>query len=525
MRNRYIILIFLGVAVFFSSCDTDDFLDQQPMDEVSGEAYWQTIDQAQSALDNGYRYLRDDYYRMVISATTDDSYSWSDWPTDAKFVGTGTATTTAGYFSHYWSTNFRIVSSSNFLLDNIDNIEGDEASLNEIRGQALTLRAYAYQQLIALFGDVPRVEHVPSPEELYPTLTSREEIANWIVDDLTQAAEYLPVSYEGESGRVTRGVALAIKARVLLYEGDWQRAAEAAQEVMDLGAYSIDDDYLSLFDGTNKGSTEIIFAAQYSTNSKNAIATWVGGPAVGGWSQIVPLQSLIDAYEMTDGQTIDESPLYDSSNPFDNRDPRLSLTVILPGGVVNGSVVDVTDTTSGNINVIGANNASPTGYYYRKYVADDISGDWDQRSYNDEILIRYAEVLLTYAEAKIEAGQIDGTVLDAINQVRQRQGVEMPAVTTTSAAELREIVRRERRVEFALEEHRLFDIRRWRIAEDVMPGNVYGILNDFDERRGDYGQHILIEERYFDPSKDYLWPIPQQEMDLNENLQPTGGWY
>ncbi|MBL3655885.1 RagB/SusD family nutrient uptake outer membrane protein [Fulvivirga sediminis] len=527
MKNKVNILItFLFVSVLFGSCDTDDFLDEQPTDELFEEIYWTNEDEVQAAVNGAYRFLRDDYYRTFISGATDDSYAWSTWPADVLYVGNGAATTTTGYFAHFWEQNYKIIGAANLVLDNIDQVEGSDSTLNVSRGEAMSLRAYAYQQLIGLYGDVPLVDHVQSWEELKPELSTRETIATWIVDELTQAAEYLPVSYpSGHTGRITKGAALAIKARVLLYEGDWPSAAAAAEEVIELGSYSIDSDYLSLFDGTNKQSPEILLAAQYLTNSRNAIATWVGGPAVGGWSQIVPLQSLIDAYEMTDGMTKDTSPLYDENNPFENRDPRLAMTVILPGGTVNGVVVDVTDTVSENINALGKNNASYTGYYYRKYVAQDIAGDWGSRSYNDEVLIRYAEVLLTYAEAKIEAGQIDGTVLDAINQVRQRSGVEMPAVTTTSAAELREIIRRERRVEFALEEHRLFDIRRWRIAENVMPGTVYGIFNDFNQERGDYGQNILVETRIFDPSKDYLWPIPQQEMDLNENLKPTSGWY
>jgi hypothetical protein len=188
-------------------------------------------------------------------------------------------------------------------------------------------------------------------------------------------------------------------------------------------------------------------------------------------------------------------------------------------------VIDVT--AKGSIDALSKNNASFTGYYYKKYVPADIDGSWDRNSYNDIVLIRFAEVLLTYAEAKIENNQVDATVYDAINRVRQRPGVMMPAVTPAKAATqaaLRAIVRRERHVEFPVEDNRLFDIRRWKIAESVMPGPVYGILNNFDNSREDYGKHVLVETRSFNAGRDYLWAIPQSERSINTNLGQNGGW-
>jgi len=191
----------------------------------------------------------------------------------------------------------------------------------------------------------------------------------------------------------------------------------------------------------------------------------------------------------------------------------------------NGTTIDVTAPNS--IDGLGKNNASFTGYYFKKYIPADVGANWWSNSYNDEILIRYAEVLLTYAEAKIEANDIDASVYDAINQIRQRTGVNQPAVTPAdyaTQADLRTLVRRERHVEFAVEPQRLFDIRRWKTAEIVMPGNAYGILNNFDPTRSDYGQHILVESRNFDPARDYLWAIPQNELDLNKNLTQNTSW-
>jgi hypothetical protein len=141
-------------------------------------------------------------------------------------------------------------------------------------------------------------------------------------------------------------------------------------------------------------------------------------------------------------------------------------------------------------------------------------------------LLRYAEVLLTYAEAVVESeNAIDNSVLSAINEVRGRHGVNMPAVTTTNRDELREIIRRERHVEFPMEDNRIFDIRRWKIGEEVMSGTAYGILNNFDNSRGDFGNYVKVEDRNFNSQRDYLWPIPLNEIGLNSNLLPNNpGW-
>lgn len=513
-------------GIFLAACKKD-FLDQQPQDEVSREDYWQTQDDAINAVNNCYRRLGDVDNRLFISCATDDSYSWSNWPSDVQYVGNGSATAGTGMFSNFWSNFYRMIASCNDVLDNIDRVSGlDDSLRNRLKGEARFIRAFAYQQLIGLYGDVPLITHIQAVDEFNVSRTPRAEVADFIVKELDTISHFLPVSYDASNtGRATKGAALALKARTLLYEGQWEAAAAAAKAVMDLGHYSIDGDYLSLFNGTNKNSPEIIFAAQYVKNTlPNATATWIGGPSLGGWSQIVPLQGLVDAYECTDGKPIHESSVYDPAHPFENRDPRLKLTVVVPGTTVNGITIDITN--PGSIDALSKNNASFSGYYYRKYVPADIEGSWDRNSYNDIVLIRYAEVLLTYAEARIESNQVDQSVYDAINLVRQRTGV-MPAVTAATApsqAALREVVRRERHVEFPLEDNRLFDIRRWQIAATVMNSPAYGILNNFDESREDYGEHVLVEQRSFNTGRDYLWAIPQSERSINPNIGQNNGW-
>ena len=526
-RIQYIIAAVAFMTISFSACKKDA-LDKQPTDGTSSANYWKTEDNAVQATSNVYRYLGDFWDRIFLSGGTDDTYSWSNWPSDILYAANGTATSSTGVFNHYWTNFYKMIGAANNVLDNINKVSGMSAEMkNRLIGESRFLRAYAYQQLIGMYGDVPLVTHVQTVEEFMVARTPRAQVADFIIKELDTIANYLPVTYEdADAGRATKGAAMALKARTYLYENDWANAAIAAKAVMDLSKYTIDNNYLSLFNGDNKNSSEIILSGRYLANTyTNGTATWVGGPSLGGWSQVVPLQSLVDEYECTDGNTITTSPLYNASDPFSNRDPRLKLTIVIPGTVVNGITIDVTAKNS--IDGLGKNNGSFTGYYYKKYIPTAISGNYDSNSYNDIVLIRYAEILLTYAEAKVEAGQIDQSVYDAINQVRGRTGVQMPAITAAKAstqAALRAIIHRERRVEFPLEDNRLFDIRRWKIAETVMPGNVYGILNNFDTGRADYGSHVLVEKRSFNAGRDYLWAIPQNEMDLDKNLVQNPGW-
>jgi hypothetical protein len=527
MKKLSIFLIAAVACMYFTACKKS-FLDEQPQDQVSTADYWKTQADAVNAVNNCYRRLGDVDNRLFISCATDDSYSWSDWPSDVRLVGNGSASAGTGMFANFWSNFYRMIASCNDVIGNIDRVPNMDDSLrNRLKGEARFIRAYAYQQLIGLYGDVPLITHIQAIDEFDVTRTPRAQVADFIVKELDTVSNMLPVTYDASGyGRATRGAALALKARTCLYEGNWTEAAKAAKAVMDQNNYIIDPDYQSLFNGTNKTSKEIIFAAQYLKNTlPNATATWIGGPSLGGWSQVVPTQKLVDAYEDIEGNPIDQSTIYDPAHPFANRDPRLRLNVITPGDTVNGLVIDVT--AKGSIDALSKNNASFTGYYYKKYVPADIDGSWDRNSYNDIVLIRFAEVLLTYAEAKIENNQVDATVYDAINRVRQRPGVMMPAVTPAKAATqaaLRAIVRRERHVEFPVEDNRLFDIRRWKIAESVMPGPVYGILNNFDNSREDYGKHVLVETRSFNAGRDYLWAIPQSERSINTNLGQNGGW-
>jgi hypothetical protein len=239
-----------------------------------------------------------------------------------------------------------------------------------------------------------------------------------------------------------------------------------------------------------------------------------------------PTQSLVDEYEMANGKTIDEAGSgYNADDPYKNRDPRLQNTIVVPGAWYDKGYFDPLNPSS--YDYYAAYNY--TGYAGKKYTQDlSDYGDMWNTGLNMPV-IRFAEVLLAYAEAKIESGDIDNTVYEAINKVRNRAGMpDVDQAVYNSQSTLRTLVRRERRVELALEGLRWFDVQRWRIAEEVMNGPVYGSrLGTVDPTNGALHltqDRILSEQRVFDPSKNYLWPIPQSQVDINENLGQNPGY-
>jgi hypothetical protein len=301
---------------------------------------------------------------------------------------------------------------------------------------------------------------------------------------------------------------------------------------MDGGAFSLHPSYAQLFSYAGENSKEIIFtrtyakAAQASGQTNNIFGEF-GPPTNGAAGHVVPIKQLVDAYEMSDGSSPTTSPLY-KNNPypnaagtvFDNRDPRLAATVLFPGAAWDGAIFDSRPkpiSTRPEAIDPQNENISVTGYNIRKYI--DLTDKADRGNGGiDMILMRYADILLMYAEAKVSLGQAtDPTALAALNQVRTRAG--MPALTLLTESD----VRYERRVELAFEGLRLLDIRRWKIAATVMPAPAVSGIEYIDAT----GARKLVSQpasaRAF-PARAYLWPLPQAELDLNKNLKQNAGF-
>lgn len=534
----------------------EDFLEKLPLDQPAEEHFYSSSDELLLAVNAIYRDIS-----FEIGAAPAPLESDLDAMTDIGFcrgshagiqeTGNGSHDSQNGIFGTAWQTYYRGISRSNSLLQYMHRAQDqtDPALFARIEGEARFLRAYYYHRLVEFFGDVPFFTEALEVEEASLPRTAKSEIVDFLLTELDAAADLLPETYSGNDvGRATRGAALGLKARIALYNQRWEAAYQAAESVMDMNVYSLYPDYESLFTYAGEDSEEVIFSYRYLIGVNDH-----GNPQdnltrmLGGWSVKVPSQAMIDSYECADGLTIDASPLYDPANPFENRDPRLDQSIIRPGSIFGGyrfeTHPDSTTTRDYNNNRQVENQdvtnpfASFTGYNWKKYLDER---DFDQRQLCelDWILMRYAEILLIYAEAKIEAGEIDQSVYDAVNAVRQRPSVEMPPVSGgKTQAELRRIIRRERKVELAQEGFRLFDIRRWGIAEKALNGPLFGrpkreykahYIPAFDEDgfpQYEYAADLrAVEQRKFNPARDYLWPIPQREMDINSNLVQNNGY-
>lgn len=528
MKKKLFYILIAGTSLV--SCKKD-ILDTAPLDVYSNGSLWTSKADANAALTGCYSEweLGDNViYDDCMSDNGFDQFPWEGYETFAS----GLATPSDPGVNKY---SYKTIQRCNWFLDNVDKVPAgllDEALRNRMKGEARFLRAYRYFVMSQVYGDVPMPLHNLSTTEANQIKrTPKADVVTFILKELAEIAPALPVSYSGEIGRITRGAALALKARVELFNARYTECIATCQQLMTAPFnYSLYPGYEDLFRPQNSNNREVILDVQYLMNDN---AEWVLGAMLpnsqGGWSSMAPTQSLVDAYETKNGKEISEDPSYDPLQPFKNRDPRLDATVVRPGLAYMGSYFD--PLSAGSSDLVGNNNCSPTGYNFKKYVAN--IDDYNNTAYGTDIwntggsiiVMRYAEILLTYAEAKIEANQLDASVYAAINQVRQRPTVDMPAATNAlypDQASLRKLVRRERRVELAGEGLRWYDIQRWKIGATVMNGTVKGSLNgSVDPSNGNLtltlNSNFVAGSRSF-ADKNYLWPIPQKELDINKEL-------
>ena len=519
-------IFFLVMTTFLMQGCKKDLLNTVPNDRISTDIFWKTDNDATLAANAVYTYMAESAEHFIgWDCMADIVFTNPTGPQEAS-IKQGQFNALNSRISGDWNRNYAGIRAANTFLAHADQVQTTNTALiNRLKGEVRTLRAYFYYQLAFLFGDVPLVTTEISVEESGElTRTDVNKVWDFVASELTDAATLLPLK-QTEKGRITKGAALAIKARAMLYAGRWQQAADAAKSVMDLNNYSLYSSYKNLFTYPAENNSEVILDIQFVQDVySNNIFQSFAPKSVNANSKWVPTKNIVDAYQMTNGLPItDPASGYDPANPYKNRDPRLGFSIFVPGDILpNGKVFNsLPNSTTGD--AVGSSFVvSPTGFNIEKYVnADDLSHP--SNCGINIILIRYAEILLTYAEAKIELNQIDASVYDAINKVRQRADVNMPAITTgKTQSELRDIVRQERMVELAFEGQRFFDIRRWKIAGTVMPGKVYGIT--YKDAGGNLQTIEVPGWTQIWDDKNYLWPIPQKEIELNSNLTQNPGW-
>ena len=546
-------------------------LDLYPLSEGSDSNWFSDESELEMTIVNIFNHAFWDGYAPVNFYMNCDDHCVRTYITA---IASGSISGQLGDVTNAWDGCYKCIARANAFLVN-NRAEGiSEEKLNMYIANARFARAVMYSKLVFLWGDVPYYEGTLNIDEAFSMgRMDKDEILPKIYADFDYAIANLPEDYSNSEYKfATKGAALAFKARIALYMGDYSVARDAAKACIDLGIYELFPDYSTLFLSKTKNSIETIFSVP---NSVEKGSYWQGGDVrdvltrtAGGNCSRNPSWDLFASYLCTDGLPIDESPLFNPREPFKNRDPRCTATIVEFNSVWMGytftphpDTLKVLNHNTGKLvdnkdNRAVAQWASFNGLAWAKHVDEDYL---DLKSENDNILMRYADVLLMYAEAKIELGEIDNSVLNAMNQVRARAyGVEVgdvasyPGINETNQSELRKILRIERRMELAKENMlRYNDILRWRLAEKVMNLPRYGMLdvNPLREKVVNQGLWFWAEtppidedgvadflpmhemgvirqlvKRNFDPAKHYLWPIPTTEIQINENMIQNPGY-
>ncbi|WP_343671179.1 RagB/SusD family nutrient uptake outer membrane protein [Chitinophaga sp.] len=542
---------YIIILLVLSACSKDFLntkIDSSETDKTISSDYSTLISLANAP----YAYIRNGFLALddnLFAAATDEAEQTSGSSAAQLFnQGSWNATTNPdNYYNSYYmgirAANYFLEHSVNYkdiLGTNRDTIsaagaisyKNDVANVAWYRAEAHILRAYFYFELSKRYGGVPLVTRVLNANEntIMPAVTY-DSVLNFVVNEVELYKDSLQVNWKTSSfsnydGRFTKGVALALKARALLFRasplhnttGDvnrWQLAAAAAHDVIALGIYSLSTDYRKYFLQSNTlSSGETILAIRQAANHYMETVNYPISTS-GGQSGVTPSENLVADYEYTG------TP--DPTNPYANRDPRLGMSVVTNGSTWNNRVINE---APGGTDDMANTNASRTGYYLKKFLNDGLNLVQGGTATHHWVIMRYGEVLLEYAEAMNEAYGPDNdngyglTARAAINMVRARTGVNMPAVTATSQDEFRTAVKHERRIELAFEDYRYWDLLRWKDAGTALNKPLLGVKVN----NGVYTT-FTVEERVFDAGKMYYYPFPQTEVSISKGvLVQNPGW-
>ncbi len=530
-------IITLGIC---SSCA--DFLDREPLDALSPSNFWNTEDDLRMGLNYLYENMNIDY--------SIDNRSADTFADAANEISSGTYT--APNEDDTWTNCYIYIRITNDFLENYENADVTDEVKNRYAGEARFFRAYYYYQLVTRFGGVPLITKtldMDSPE-LMEGRADKADVWALIFEDLEFASTYIPLKSQmtDDVGRITKGAAYAFWARAALYAGTHykfhegsnyetylQMAVNAAKEVMDSGEYSLYPDYRNLFLYAGIDCDEHILTYRYSESD----GTFNPVPRKIIYDfDCEPTKYLADNFLCKDGLPIEKSAYTVDYLPvgqeFENRDPRMALTLWRPGDDYDGSPF-----------LPSLFNQTRSGYMFKKYGIESAFTYDATAVYVNNILIRYAEVLLTYAEATYELNDgISDADLDlSINLLRDRfagDSNQLPHLTNAFVEQyglsMRDEIRRERRSEMSGEALRYDDIIRWKIAETELPRAILGIMFDSDAYSSLVaGVDVILDDdgfivlqsatsRTFDVNKNYLYPIPLREISLNPNLEQNPGW-
>lgn len=545
-------MLFVLGATSLTACS--DFLDRVPQDQIVDETYWKTQEQLNMAATG--------IYSRIKAKNFVDMENMGDntmWPTTNQYkdIGSGVFPVTQPTVNDEWRNMYRDIRECNAFLANYDKaIEIEPGAKARLAAEVRVIRALGYSFLTSFYGDIPLVLvplEIDDPQ-VYGPRNAQSEVVDFLLKELDEAAAVLPEEIpSGENlGRMNKGAALALKARIALTYGRYAEAEQAAKAVMDMGIYELysngnpETSYYELFTRNGKLSggknKETIFARLHKIDViMHNLSREIQVPDQ--FARFVPTKSLVDTYLCADGLPIEKSPSYSEEtyeDVFKNRDPRMTQTILVPGDSWGGRydgrpISENTDPTifmQPKFTQDGRGSVTTTGYYYKKYVEPTAVPNYN-RDDNDIHHIRYAEVLLTYAEAKMEQGSLTQADLDiSINLLRDRVGMKHMELSflTAHGMDIRTEIRRERRVELVLEGHRYFDVRRWKegekLAKDIegVKASWFPQLASSDYRKNGEGYLVVQWNRAFQTPKNYLWPVPQPQVERNPELGQNPGW-
>ncbi len=547
----------ISIAFTLSSCN--GFLDREEDSFIDKTATFDSYNRTKQYLTYAYSLLPEGLNRfsreaLLASATDDAEFAIESADIQQFNNGSWNALNNP---DDVWNRYFSGISKCCTLLENTNHVNLDISrldpdkqveyanSLKDIRmwrAEARFLRAYFHFELLKRYGPIPIVTSTLSINGNYentprPTM---KEVVDFIAKECDIAADTLELTpwrnVNDAFGRATKGAALALKSRLLLYAasplyvdfGDtneankptdvalWKLAANAAKAVIDLNQYELASSYGDLFknDFQNK---EYIFVRRYAANSdfeKSNFPVSFGGK--GGTN---PSQNLVDDYEMLDGTPFDWNDPAKAAQPFANRDARLEATILMNMVPFKGKKVA---TYPEGADASPNPNATKTGYYLRKFLNEDVNIQTGGSSSGHVVpLFRLAEIYLNYAEALNECDPTNPDIALYLNKVRNR--ASLPNVSALSQEQMRAVIQHERRVELAFEEHRSWDVRRWKIASSTLGAPLMGVQIERKPLGGYTYMPVKVEQRVFQP-KMYWYPIPQSEVLKLKQWKQNNGW-
>lgn len=542
----YLLLVF----PFLFSCKKT-FLDVTATDQLSAETVF-------SDYSGGDLFLNDIYSKLPDAEATSYNYdsfeNWGDntvcsfhwaisWVVSvARSYGASTAN--PGLYNHdypampfMYNYMYQFIRKCNLFIQQVTEKSANfpDAWRTQRLAEARFLRAFFYHELWMAYGGVPIITDVlnlqSQGDEIFKPRNTFDETYTFITTELAAVANDLPVDNtkgKTDEGRASKGAALALKGWVELFAHKYTEAAATNKQIIDeLGnghPYDLFADYNGQFLTANNNNKETIFAYQHEPSTRISFRSNYYGPKgnYGAWGAMQPTQNLVDDYAMANGLAItDPGSGYDPAHPYTNREPRFYQSIIYDGAQFAGQTFNMKAGGEFALNPGAENN---TGYFRRKGIDESLIGNLGKEGANF-IFFRYAEVLLNYAEAKIEAGQADQDAIDAIDKVRIRAG--LPGLQATygaslSQSQLRDIVRRERRIELAFETKRWWDLIRWKNAETLLNAPIYGVEITQQGGQWVYNTRSVVHTQQFF-TKNYLFPIFQGWIDANPAIKAQNG--